>query len=151
MSAANPQSSEVGKPSCESKLRAWLHLIWGRKGMGRPYQWASRAECNRDRARLFSVVASNRTTSDGHQPKYRKFILTTKLHLYSRDDWHRSTLPTVTLHPCSYSSPARLGPGQPPLADHALSMGLDCSPSEVPSNLNYCTIYFLHHRIRKCE
>jgi len=51
-----------------------------------------KGQCKEDRARLFSVVPSGRTTHNGHNLKHRRFFLNIKKHFFTvrvTDPWHR--------------------------------------------------------------
>jgi len=50
--------------------------------------------CQKDRAKLFSVVPSNRTRGNGHKMKHRKFQLNMRKNLFPlRVTEHRNRLP----------------------------------------------------------
>ena len=58
---------------------AWRRL---RGDLSNAYKYF-KGECQEDGARLFSVMRSNRTRSNGHKPQHRNFHLSTRKNFFT--------------------------------------------------------------------
>ena len=89
-------------------MKGLEHLGWSREGSGGSYQCLEIPEGRdaEDRARLFSVVPSGRTESDGHKMKHGRVPLNIRKHFFH---WGWRSIGTGcpetlwSLHPWRYS------------------------------------------------
>jgi len=87
--------------SCEERLREQGLFSLENRNLGwyliNVYKYLKEG-CKHDRARLFTLVPSDRTRGNGHKQKHRRFCLKIRQHLFTvRVSKHWHSLPTEVM------------------------------------------------------